>query len=232
MPENKKNYKCVFVFAHPDDAEITSYGTIKTFLELNYSIHLIIVTGGNNGISVIDKDKTGVHHLDSKIREKETLDAFKDLKIDITFLDIPQKDLTFNFQNVTILERELLKQQPDILVTHFLDNTGNDHQEHSVISKIIRNISNRLYCLKLYLVAEPIKSFKCHFEPNYFVDITEYFEEKCASLSHHTSQKDRFYMSKEFHLMRCQKNALSFNTSDFEKGKLYESFHVIKSSQL
>lgn len=227
----EKNYKCVFVFAHPDDAEITSYGTIKSFLALNYTVSLIVVTGGNNGISVSDKDKTGIHQLESKVREQETLEAFKDLNIDITFLDIPQKDLEFNYQNVTLLERELLKQKPDILITHFLDNTGNDHQEHSIISKIVRNISNRLFSLKLYLVAEPIKSFKCHFEPNYFVDITEHFEEKCSSLNCHNSQKDRFYMSREFHLMRCQKNALSFNTSEFDKGKLFESFYVIKSSQ-
>ncbi len=221
--------KAVFVFAHPDDAEITSYGTIRYYLEKGYSVDVVIVTNGNNGISVTEKEKTGNLYIENEVRKTETRNSFKDIDVNIIFLDIPQEKVLFNIEIVTKLESVLIKLQPEILVTHFLDITGNDHQEHCEISKIVTNISNRIDSLKLFMMAEPIKSFKCHFVPNYFIDITKYIDAKCESLQHHITQKERFYMSREFHLMRCRKNALVFNSSDFINGKLYEGFHIQRS---
>ncbi len=85
--------KAVFVFAHPDDAEITSYGTIRNYLDKGYYVDLVIITNGNNGISVTEKEKTGNLYIENDVRKSETLNSFKDLDVNIIFLDIPQEVL-------------------------------------------------------------------------------------------------------------------------------------------
>lgn len=219
------------VMAHPDDAELLCFGTIKKYLQDGYKIYLFIVCNGEYGISVKDKQRLGKDSIDTRIRAQETINAFAGLDVQVEFLDYRDSHIKMENQLISDIEKRLAQIHPEILMTHYVETSGFDHQDHIVIGQCALNISLRLSALKMILMPEPINSFKIDFNPNFFVNITEYFEEKMAAINAHKSQAGRVYLMREFHLLKCQKNALAAGTDYYRKGLFFESF-VSKIIQL
>lgn len=213
------------IMTHPDDAEILCMGTILKFLDKGYNINVNIVCSGNMGISVQERDSIGVSGIDEDVRSSETLNAFNQYeKIKLNFLGFKDGKIKQDIELTSAIERVLIHDKPDIVITHFNDLSGNDHQEHAIVSKSTTNAINRLKKIEMVLYAQPIFSHKTSFSPNFFVDITHYFNDKIKALSFHKSQAGRFYLSKKFHLMRCEMNALNSAVENYTDGKLFESY--------
>lgn len=190
--------KIAIVLAHPDDAELRCYGTICKYLDDGKECILLIASSGEHGISVREEQGKNVL-LNKKLREEETLLAFAGLAISFRFLHQNDGYMEYGRDLIHSIESELIEIQPDIIITHYPDSYGVDHQDHTAIGKAVLNCSSRINSVKKILLCDPLKTVRSGFLPNYFVDITDYFDKKMMALECQKSQEGRFYLEEDFH---------------------------------
>lgn len=214
--------------AHPDDAEIRCFGTILKYINAGYEVRLVIACDGQNGISVFDRNKLGIQKIDSKIRMAETRDAFHHVPIEIKLLDnFMDGNIQLNSELITSIEQEIISFEPEILITHFPEDMGVDHQDHAIIGKASINCASRAENIKKILLCEPLLTLRTSFKPNFFVDISDYFAKKIEALSYHKSQSGRFYLEEEFHTIRSAYYSCMIGYNFAKKNK-----HKIEAFQL
>lgn len=206
---NKKKL-CVIV-AHPDDAELLCYGTIQKYLRDGWFCRILIVTSGNKGANID--------------RKKETMEAFKNSQTDLKYLNFLDGDVEMKYDLLSHIREELNTYQPNIVITHYPDSSGVEHQDHVAIGKaVINNIVRVPFSIEKLLLAEPLLSSKTSFEANYYVDISEWFEAKMEAIQKHRSQEDKFYMSRRFQTVRMQEHNGLVSRDNLLK--YYEAFYA------
>ena len=206
---NKKKL-CVIV-AHPDDAEVLCYGTIQKYLRKGWFCRILIVTSGEKGANID--------------RKQETNKAFENSQIDIKYLSFLDGDVEMKFDLVSHIRKELNAYEPNVVITHYPDSSGVEHQDHVAIGKaVINNVVRVPFPIEKLLLAEPLLSSKTSFEANYYVDISEWFEEKMEAIQKHRSQEGKFYMNRIFQIVRMQ----GYNgvVSRENLTKYYEAFYA------
>lgn len=214
--------KLVVVMAHPDDAELLCFGTILKYLKRGYIVDIIIACNGENGISLNDKKQQDIIKLGSSIRLQESLNAFVGTSVKLKNLGYEDGNIQLNGKLISDIESNLHQLNPEILISHYVETSGLDHQDHRVVGQACMNASLRCKSLKLLLQAQPLSS-NIDFSPNYFVNISDEFDRKIKALECHESQQGRAYLTKEYHLSRCRENANRVAYQD-KKGILFESF--------
>lgn len=214
----------VTVMAHPDDAELTCFGTLLHYLDHGYQAHVLIVCTGEHGISVHDKEQGDIQRLGKQLRFQESEAAFAGSGVALQALGYEDSQFSLDTVLISAIEKRLHMIQPTILLTHFVNSTGADHQDHSIVGQACMNVAVRCPSIQLILQAQPLQDIRSQFKPNYFVDITKFFEQKMTALAAHQSQAGRAYLTREYHHVRGRVNALGAGTLFFEQGKLFESF--------
>ncbi|MBP7875872.1 PIG-L family deacetylase [Candidatus Woesebacteria bacterium] len=112
----KKN-RVMFVFAHPDDAEIYCGGTIVRLVEDKKQVKLIKMTTGNKG----SRDQKITEKELASIREKEDAQALQVLGLtssDCVNLDLGDGAVENNLKTIELLVKEIRMFKPDLIVTH------------------------------------------------------------------------------------------------------------------
>ncbi|MFQ5493333.1 MAG: PIG-L deacetylase family protein [Candidatus Dojkabacteria bacterium] len=112
-----KKSNVLFVFAHPDDAEIYCGGTIARLVEDGKSVRLIKMTTGNKGSR---GEKTDEKTL-SQTRETEDQEALKVLGLkptDSINLNLGDGEVENSLSTIGLIVKEIRSFQPDIIVTH------------------------------------------------------------------------------------------------------------------
>jgi len=169
--------------AHPDDIELGCGGALAKYKELGYEVHGLVMTSGEQGNpyltkgksrSVEAKDGAGVLGLDSL-----GVFAFRDTKLFSHLNDM--KD---------VIEARIRETNPDIIITQSPHDIHQDHKAVFEATKIAARGPRTVLCYE-DVSTEP------HFVPNYFVDITEYIEDKVVAVGSHRTQKGKLYMEPE-----------------------------------
>lgn len=206
-----KKKKLFVIVAHPDDAELLCYGTIQKYLRAGWFCRILIMTSGNKGANID--------------RKKETAKAFKNSQIDIKYLDFSDGYVEMNYDLLSNIREELNNYQPNVVITHYPDDSGVEHQDHVAIGKaVINNVIRVPFSIEKLLLAEPLLSAKTSFEANYFVDISEWFEEKIQAIQEHRSQENKFYMNLGFQIVHMQEYNGVISKNDLSK--YYEAFYA------
>lgn len=219
------NEKVAIILAHPDDAELRCYGTICKYIDEGKKCHLLIMSSGEHGIAI--KDETNVTSLlEYNLRERETLAAFSNLNIKLIFLHQKDGYMQYGRDLIHTIEKVLMRIQPEILITHYPDLYGADHQDHTAVGKSVLNCSSRIQSVKKILLCDPLKSVRSHFVPNYFVDITQYYEKKKLALKCQKSQSGRFYLQDDFHRIKGLYYSANVSYADAENGHIYEAYEL------
>lgn len=218
--------KVLAIMAHPDDAEIRCFGTLMKLKKQGKIVRIIVATKGENGKSL---DNSRVEENLSSKREKESMNAFVDAGIEVSFLNFPDGNITFCRDSIVTLEKYINDFKPEIVITHFVDNYGVDHQDHSNLGKCAINVASRKSFVKQVLLAEPTLTFKAGFQPNFFVDITDFFNQKVQALTKHETQDGREYLTKQFHENRSAyySNNVAYRQSSDSKNKYTEAFFCL-----
>ena len=169
--------KILALGAHPDDIEIFMYGLASIYKNEGNCVYTIIATDGSKGGSLGSE-------LLSKKREKEAIAGLEKLSRPI-FLNIPDGELGEDFYHKKIIKDNILKIMPDLIITHSENDYHADHRSLSLLTKsAVSHYIPILYCDTLMGV---------NFIPNFYIDITEYFElKKIAVLKHKTQKPRRF----------------------------------------
>jgi N-acetylglucosamine malate deacetylase 1 len=216
-----QNSKVLVVMAHPDDAELICFGTILKLVQAGATVTLVVASPGMKGVSILMDDD--IERANLYCRWQETSAAFSNTGVDLRFLNFDDGNLSFNIDLITQIEQSF-ELQPDIVITHYIDKTGMEHQDHTAVGMATLNVARRSKSTKLILQPHPytVGSYLNGFDV--FVDITDLFELKLSALQKHVSQQHKPYFSEQYHRFLCQYHSLSAGYDYLNQGRLFERF--------
>lgn len=204
----KDKQRVLFVFAHPDDAEIYCGGTIARLVADGKQVHVVKMTTGNKGSR---QTSTTEAHL-AKTREAEDSEALKLLGLkntDSENLDLGDGDVENSLSTIERLVKIIRTFKPDLVVTHnaekalIRDLDGNfyvNHRDHrntalAVIdaaypySRDILFFPNQIEDgLSGHIVSEFLFVDSWGDIDSVAIDITDFAKSRTAAIASHASQ--------------------------------------------
>lgn len=183
------------VTPHPDDAEVGAGGTIARWASEGRKVVLVVCTNGDKGTS----DRSYTPEKLAKVRRQEQLEAAKVLGLhDVVFLDIPDQGLEDGHELRERIVRQIRIHRPETVMTVDPGRPYIRHRDHYMAGRVTLDAvfpyarDHMAYPEHLAEGLEPHKVREVYLwgaeEPDTFVDITDTFEAKRASLYCHASQ--------------------------------------------
>jgi N-acetylglucosamine malate deacetylase 1 len=210
------------IFAHPDDAELTCFGTLALLKSLGYRILVAIVTDG------LGASTGGI--FSDRVEEAENASAI--MGFELMRGSLPDGDLRYGGVLIAQIERWVVDYRPSIVITHDRDPAGVDHQDHSAVAHAVLNVAQRTPKVDLLLQAEPARGSRS-FVPNVFVDVTEFAAKKLDAIACHKSQLNKPYLQPSFVNLRSNWWATSSGAvavCDTEDPVHMEAFRLARAS--
>lgn len=205
------------VLAHPDDAELTCFGTLARFSD----------AGARVVVAALATDYRLRVNVTPPGRQNEAAAAARVIGAESRTFQLP--DGSVDESNVTFsVVNDLIREvRPRVLFTHF--STGElDHQDHRAIGRVASIVGWRSANVTTILQVPP-PILPTDFTPNLFVDITEVIEKKIDALSCYVSQKDKYYFDTSYVLSRHMHWAAIGGAEDV-KDAYFEAFKIVKAS--
>lgn len=118
------------VSAHAADYCTRSGGTIHSFVQQGFSVHILVLTCGVHGESggYWLSHPEGTYAACSEVRKRESTQAAEVLGATIEFLDWDDYPLVFDAERVRFLIKRVLEIRPEVILTHWtVDPTNPDH---------------------------------------------------------------------------------------------------------
>jgi bacillithiol biosynthesis deacetylase BshB1 len=195
------------VGAHPDDVELSCGGTLAKLAAMGYAVGILDMARGEMGTR-------GTPEL----RAQEAMSAAKILQLTLRDnLELPDAHINLNEESRVKMVRKLRLYQPRIVFTHFWEDP---HPDHVHTCQIVREAAH-LAGLAKYDVESSAGRYRpntiAHFMfprtiiPTFVVDITEFAEQKRASIMCYksqlydpTSSEPKTYLSDESFVRRLE----------------------------
>jgi LmbE family N-acetylglucosaminyl deacetylase len=185
-PVRGRRLHIVCVGAHPDDPETGCGGTLAKFTRDGHRVTLLYLTRGEAGSTGCD------HTTTAGVRTAEAFGAAAILGADAIFagqIDGKTSAGPQEARSFTALIRDL---RPDILLSHWEQDTHRDHRHVAELARSAWNTLGRSFTLAFYEVMAGIQTY--NFSPNVYVDVSSSNEQKRAAVYAHVCQNpDRFY---------------------------------------
>ncbi|BCU69986.1 PIG-L deacetylase family protein [Stygiolobus caldivivus] len=196
--------RVMFIGAHPDDIELGAGGTLLKHVRKGDQVLYVILSKGEKG-------------GEPKEREKEVLEIISYLGIkDYKLFSFHDTLLNTKFNEIKDELETIIKDfDPDRLYTHSLNDS---HQDHRTVAEAVK-IAGRRVPQVLSFWAPLLYN---NFSPNYFIDISDVFEEKLKVLEKYKSQGHRDYLKREV-IAGINKYFGYINNVDYAEG-----FEIIK----
>jgi len=212
----KPDYRRVLAaFAHPDDAELTCFGTLALLRSLGAEVTILVLTNGERSSS----NAPGT-------RREEAVEAARLIDGDVLFANLPDGAVADCGEVVSEIDGYLRKTAPDLVITHFPLTNGFGHQDHERTAHLITNATLRVPEPAWLMYAEPAVN-AIMFQPNLFVDITPYFPLKLEALACHRRERNKPVVRSALVEVRAawwaQQACGAVTTS-----ARYEAFHLVK----
>ncbi|MFN3550193.1 MAG: PIG-L deacetylase family protein [Endomicrobiia bacterium] len=158
--------KILAIGSHPDDFEFGCGGTLIKFSQ-KAKIYVLVMTKGEIGGN-------------PKIRSKEQKKVCDLLKAELIWGGLKDTKIELNKKLIDIIEYAIRNINPDLIFTHYLNDT---HQDHRNVSEATVTATRYIRNVLFYETPSSID-----FSPTVFVDITKIIDEKVKLLKLHTSQ--------------------------------------------
>jgi LmbE family N-acetylglucosaminyl deacetylase/tetratricopeptide (TPR) repeat protein len=165
--------------AHPDDIEFGCGASLVRLREEGSQTFGLILTSGEKG------------HEDNatdSVRIEEARAAAKIMELtEISFLNFPDTRLQEHKEAIrNAIEQAIARWQPDIIFTH----NGHDvHADHRTVHEATREAARGACTLLCYENPNTPPAFN----PQYFIEVSEYVEDKIRALQRHKSQMGKSY---------------------------------------
>ena len=171
--------KVLAIGAHFDDVELGCGGTLLNHLKNKDQLNVLVVT--KSGYT----SKMTNHERNNKVACKEGMKSAKLLKSNLIMGNFETLKLTASMELVNYLCKQIKQINPDIVYTHFL---GDQHLDHQAVAKasIIATRNTKKVLAYMSNVYDTVPKF----EPNYFVNISDTFEEKISLINCFESEKE------------------------------------------
>jgi LmbE family N-acetylglucosaminyl deacetylase len=194
--------RAMVVFAHPDDAEFGSAGTVAGWTRSGIEVAYVCVTDGSAG----SNEPGAVRDELARVREQEQRDACEVLGVkDIAFLGWRDGEVEVSLDLRKAITREVRRFRPDVLVApdpiRFWDEerTYVNHPDHRAVGEACMNVVNPDAPTRpqfAELLDEGFEPFEIpslwigafEGQADTFVDISETIDLKIQALRCHRSQ--------------------------------------------
>jgi LmbE family N-acetylglucosaminyl deacetylase len=187
-------------FAHPDDAEISSGGTLAKWAASGREVHLLILTNGDRGSNDRNEDREAL----ARTRAEESEAAGRVLGAStVRILETPDGELE-NTQAVRAdVARRIRTLKPAVVLScdptaWFFGSQYFNHADHRTAGAIALDAvfpgagNPHFFSEQLAEGLEPWKVSEIWLgwanEPNHYQDITGFMDRKLGSLAEHASQ--------------------------------------------
>ncbi|MDO9465057.1 MAG: PIG-L family deacetylase [bacterium] len=207
--------KCVMAFgAHSDDIEIQCGGTLLKFKSKGYELIYVVVTTNDMGFSHGYKENIEVRRKEAEKGAKflgamplflnfKKFDIANDKNKIVSFIEdsnifnkwkkLPGREpisVAFFIPECVIEVANLIaKYEPEIVLTHSPDDIHPDHHSTSVlVYRAFKEASEKMKLGSLYLWGPGSWGFITEFNPDIFIDISNYIDKKNEAISQHASQ--------------------------------------------
>lgn len=190
------------IFAHPDDAEFGSAGTVAQWTRDGVEVSYVCVTDGSAG-----SNEPGVTREElAPVREREQRAACEVLGVgDVVFLGVPDGHVELTMDLRRALTREVRRFRPDVIVApdpmRYWDDSRSyiNHTDHRTVGQLCMAVVNPDSSTRPMfpeLLAEGLEPHEIPYlwiavqasEADMFVDISETVETKIRALRCHASQ--------------------------------------------
>ncbi|MFF7946351.1 PIG-L deacetylase family protein [Streptomyces griseorubiginosus] len=220
IAESRRAECVVAVVAHPDDAELLAYGTLRRYRELGATVTVLCLTHGVNGVSVIDAARGA--RLTERERINEAQAAWDGAGVEVTCLGLPDGALHPDRELISLVESDLIARECTTLITHS-PHAANDHQDHLALGAAATNAAARVPTCHTVLYGEPHAPYS-GFSPTVLVDITDFLDDKIKALARHTSQLGRWYLREDYTRHRAADAAWRLHPAYAAQGAAFEAF--------
>jgi LmbE family N-acetylglucosaminyl deacetylase len=200
--------RALAVFAHPDDAEFTSAGTIALLCERGWDVTVVVTTSGNKGT----KDPTVTSQDLAGEREEEQRRACEVLGCnEPVFLGFPDGYFPNDDETRGLMVRRIRIHRPSLVITWDGFRAGFNHRDHRLTGQAVYDAIYPAADDHLYYPLDKDEDLQPHRpdamllagagNPDYHIDIKPVFRKKIGSLLAHASQmrgRDEASMAKMF----------------------------------
>lgn len=219
--------KSILCFAaHPDDLEFSCIGTLKKMSDIGYSLIYVIITNGENGFKLENKNR----NERIEIRKKEQESAAKKMNVKkVIFLDYRDGFLEYSEKLRKQLALLIQKYKPDIVFTFdpandTFDNLNLFHRDHRVTAELVFDAifaakNKYIYSQNSHKVDEIF--FYASQHPNHVEDITDLIDFKLNILKRFQSQLSDFDRVANY-----VKNELSKKSSKYQYSEVFRKLTV------
>ncbi len=200
--------------AHFDDVELGCGGTLLKHVSKGDNVYILVVTKSDyvSNISNHQRNKTDAY--------KEGLLSAKSYDAQLITGNFETLTLTPNKELINYLSKVIYEIKPKIVYTHFI---GDQHLDHKAVAEAsliaTRNVD------EVYSYMSNIYDTNPKFSPNYFVDISDFFDKKIKKVNIYKSEL-------ETHKHWSEQLKLFNGLYGLKEHKKYvEPFEVIKISR-
>tara|TARA_B100001121_G_C18514567_1_gene538340 strand:+ start:16 stop:675 length:660 start_codon:yes stop_codon:yes gene_type:complete len=171
----KKKLNILVLSPHADDAELGMGGTIAKLVKQKNNVTILTAILPKENLSgKVDK------YMENK-RYKEQVNSSKLLGARLQTLNLNPYDFKFNREYVKIFDEKIKKIQPDVIFSCWEHDT---HQDHKTLANIIFSVSRKNnISLYMYEAMLPGGINTNAFNPQLFIDISEFMKTKIKSIN-------------------------------------------------
>lgn len=201
----------LIIGAHPDDETLGIGGTIAKHSTSGDTVHVLIITDGSssqypNYKSMIKKKKIEAQNA-MKILGVKSIQFGKlpDMKLDsISLIQINK-----------IIQKKINEFKPNLIYTHFWGDLNKDHRlvfESTMVATrpTFSNNIRKIYCYETPSSTEWQLPNSFRFNPNVYVDISDFIETKIKALKCYKSELRKYPHPRSLEAIRiyCKRNGI------------------------
>jgi LmbE family N-acetylglucosaminyl deacetylase len=197
----------IAIGAHPDDIEYGCYGTMLKHKKTGDSIAFIVMSNG---------EKSG----DRRARKQEAIDSAKRVGAKLYLFRYPDTNIPHTHDVIEKLEEIIRKFRPQRVYTHSIKDT---HQDHRTVARATLVAARTIPEILSY----ESPSLYLSFQPNYYIDITSFIDNKTEALKTFATQNSKDYMK-----INAIKGLAQFRglTSSVKYAEAFEAVRILKIS--
>lgn len=207
--------RALAIFAHPDDAELSCFGSLAAFAHVGVEPHIVALTDGSNSTS-----------SESLRRPAEAKEAAEILGAEIIIEGFTDGALGLSHDVYDCVLSHVCRLAPAIVFTHF--PCTEDHQDHETAGRVATTIAMRSESVHLVLQGEPPVATS-RFIPTAYIDVTPHLKTKLRAVHLYKSEREKPYMSTHAIIDRARWWARQADSHAVASERYYEAFHIAKA---
>ena len=176
--------KILAIGSHLDDIELACGGTLAQAIKNGHEVKCLVMTESDY------KNFDGKVLRTERQATTEGLDAMRILNIKhLTILEFPVKNIPYDGSTVEAIDREITEFKPDLIFTHWIHDT---HQDHRNTGLATISAGRRYNNILMYEPFPPSGRSYEAFRPQVYSDITNTLQVKIDALVAHKSQYAKY----------------------------------------